>query len=148
MRIIWNKANCLLYVLQHKRFVSDAREKEPEVVFIGDSNISYLSYLDMWLSHFVPMHSLNFGINSERVENTLWRVQNGEMDFMSPKVISFTGIINSSIVIIVSSDIFIFRRLLLYKLEPTIMAALPNKLPMESLIWWIRYVIGNLMHIF
>lgn len=73
-------------MFKHKRFVADAREKEPEVVFIGDSLIAYLSYIEMWDTHFAPMHALNFGMGGERVENVLWRVLNGEMDQMNPKV--------------------------------------------------------------
>jgi platelet-activating factor acetylhydrolase IB subunit beta/gamma len=40
----------------------------------------------MWDKQFAPMHALNFGIGAERVENVLWRVVNGEMEQMNPKV--------------------------------------------------------------
>jgi len=40
----------------------------------------------MWDTQFAPMHALNFGVGGERVENVLWRVTNGEMDQMNPKV--------------------------------------------------------------
>jgi len=75
------------WISMHKRLVSDAREKEPDVVFIGDSIIAYLGYIEMWDTHFAPMHAINFGIGSERVENVLWRVSNGEMDDMNPKAV-------------------------------------------------------------
>jgi len=71
----------------HRRFVSDAQEKEPEVVFIGDSIIAYLSYTEMWDKQFAPLHCINFGYGSERVENVLWRVSNGEMDQFNPKAV-------------------------------------------------------------
>ena len=33
------------------------------------------------------MHSLNFGISGDRTENVLWRLQNGELENLSPKVL-------------------------------------------------------------
>lgn len=33
------------------------------------------------------MHSLNFGIQGDRTENLLWRLQNGELDCLAPKAI-------------------------------------------------------------
>ena len=33
------------------------------------------------------MHSLNFGIGGNRTEHVLWRLQNGELEVLSPKVI-------------------------------------------------------------
>ncbi|CAL8140081.1 unnamed protein product [Orchesella dallaii] len=71
----------------HRRFVSEAQEKEPDVVFIGDSIIAFLSYHEMWDRLFVPMHALNFGINAECTQNVLWRVTNGEMDQMNLKAV-------------------------------------------------------------
>ena len=33
------------------------------------------------------MHSANFGISGDRTENVLWRLQNGELEDVSPKII-------------------------------------------------------------
>lgn len=33
------------------------------------------------------MHCLNFSIRGDRTENILWRVENGELDNVKPKVI-------------------------------------------------------------
>jgi len=33
------------------------------------------------------MHSLNFGISGDRTENVLWRLENGELENLSPKMI-------------------------------------------------------------
>lgn len=35
---------------------------------------------------FQPLHSLNFGIGGDQTQHVLWRVENGEMDDVQPKV--------------------------------------------------------------
>ena len=35
---------------------------------------------------FVPLHCLNFGIGGDRTEHVLWRLQNGELENLTPKV--------------------------------------------------------------
>jgi len=71
----------------HTRFCSEAREAEPEVLWVGDSFIQDLVNSHMWERHFCQMHSLNFGIGGNRTEHLLWRLQNGELEVLSPKVI-------------------------------------------------------------
>lgn len=51
---------------------------------------------------FVPLHCLNFGIDEDRTENVLWRISNGELECINPKVWIFlitllTGLIFSEI---------------------------------------------------
>ncbi|XDV40075.1 hypothetical protein PO909_009228 [Leuciscus waleckii] len=58
----------------HNRFVSDSKGKEPDVLFIGDSLIQLL-------------HALNFGIGGDATQHVLWRLINGELDHISPKVV-------------------------------------------------------------
>ena len=35
---------------------------------------------------FVPMHCLNFGIGGDQTQHVLWRLQNGELENLAPKV--------------------------------------------------------------
>lgn len=71
---------------QHNRFLLESKEKEPEVLFIGDSIIQNMVHSDMWNKNFIPLHSLNFGIGGDQTQHVLWRIVNGELDHVSPKV--------------------------------------------------------------
>jgi platelet-activating factor acetylhydrolase IB subunit beta/gamma len=71
----------------HNAFLHDAKEKEPEVVLIGDSLIANLSQSRLWKQMFEPLHCLNFGVGGDRTQHVLWRVHNGELDEVQPKVI-------------------------------------------------------------
>ncbi|XP_013993082.1 platelet-activating factor acetylhydrolase IB subunit alpha2 isoform X3 [Salmo salar] len=40
----------------------------------------------IWRELFSPLHALNFGIGGDTTCNVLWRLQNGELDNIGPKV--------------------------------------------------------------
>ncbi|XP_049524830.1 platelet-activating factor acetylhydrolase IB subunit beta homolog isoform X1 [Dermacentor silvarum] len=44
-------------------------------------------YLKVWENYFAPLHCLNFGIPEDRIENVLWRIENGELDNVKAKVV-------------------------------------------------------------
>ncbi|XP_025829874.1 platelet-activating factor acetylhydrolase IB subunit beta homolog [Agrilus planipennis] len=71
----------------HNRFLSETREKDPDVIFIGDSILQALQHTDLWNELFAPLHCLNFGIHRDKIQNVLWRIKNGELDNVKPKVI-------------------------------------------------------------
>ncbi|KAH3692494.1 platelet-activating factor acetylhydrolase IB subunit alpha2-like [Dreissena polymorpha] len=75
------------WMSQHNRFLLEAKEREPEVIFIGDSILQQLPRTQFWKRMFEPLHCLNFAIGGDTTQNVLWRVQNGELDFVEPKVI-------------------------------------------------------------
>jgi hypothetical protein len=69
--------------------VAEAKTAEPEVVFIGDSIIAQLEQSEVWKKWFVPFHCLNFGIGGDQTQHVLWRIQNGELSIIKPKVRRF-----------------------------------------------------------
>lgn len=42
-----------------------------------------------WDTYFAPLSSLNFGIGGDCTEHVLWRIENGELDAINPKVREF-----------------------------------------------------------
>ncbi|KAK7082528.1 Platelet-activating factor acetylhydrolase IB subunit beta [Halocaridina rubra] len=75
------------WLSMHNRFVSQAREMEPDVVFVGDSLVANLQSTDLWEKWFAPMHSLNFGIGGDQTQHVLWRLKNGELECIKPKAV-------------------------------------------------------------
>jgi len=81
----------------HLRYVAEAKASEAEVLFVGDSIIQQLQLTSLWSEKINSLHCLNFGIGGDRVENVLWRLLNGELDFSVPvkAVVLFVGTNNT-----------------------------------------------------
>ncbi|XP_046759709.1 platelet-activating factor acetylhydrolase IB subunit alpha2 isoform X3 [Gallus gallus] len=75
------------WMSQHNRFVSDCKDKEPDVLFVGDSMVQLLQQYEIWRELFSPLHALNFGIGGDTTGHVLWRLKNGELENIKPKVI-------------------------------------------------------------
>jgi lysophospholipase L1-like esterase len=61
----------------------------PQVVFIGDSITQGWENegRTVWQRHFAPRSALALGFGGDRTENVLWRLQQGEVDGLAPKVV-------------------------------------------------------------
>lgn len=55
------------------------------VLFIGDDILEGLSFTEVYRS-FEEMHLLNFSIRGDKTENILWRLRDGELENIKPKV--------------------------------------------------------------
>ncbi|XP_040281921.1 platelet-activating factor acetylhydrolase IB subunit alpha2 [Bufo bufo] len=75
------------WLCQHNRLVLDCKDKEPEVLFVGDSLVQLLQQFEIWRELFSPLHALNFGVGGDTTRHVLWRLQNGELENIKPKVI-------------------------------------------------------------
>ena len=77
----------------HAQLVEKARKGGIDVYFAGDSitrrwgATDYPELLANWKQNFFGWNAGNFGWGGDRTENILWRVQHGELDGVSPKVI-------------------------------------------------------------
>ncbi|KRX67108.1 Platelet-activating factor acetylhydrolase IB subunit beta, partial [Trichinella sp. T9] len=75
------------WMSMHERFVSEAKSREPDVLFIGDSHILYFEQSEAYHELFEPLHCLCFAIGGDTTATVLWRLQHEELDCISPKVI-------------------------------------------------------------
>jgi beta-glucosidase len=73
---------------QEKLLVKDQMEKV-DLVFLGDS-ITH-AWEDkgnqVWQQNYAKRNALNIGFSSDRTENVLWRLQNGAVSGISPKLL-------------------------------------------------------------
>ncbi len=74
---------------QHDNNVALARQGGIDVLFVGDSITKCWSRegRDVWATRFAPLHAANFGISGDCTEHVLWRLQNGELENIHPKVV-------------------------------------------------------------
>jgi platelet-activating factor acetylhydrolase IB subunit beta/gamma len=54
-------------------------------LFVGDDILEGLAFTEVYRS-FEEMHLLNFSIKGDKTQNVLWRLQNGELTNILPKV--------------------------------------------------------------
>jgi lysophospholipase L1-like esterase len=79
----------------HAQLVDKARRGGIDVYFAGDSitrrwgtsDAAYRPFLDNWTRNFFGWNVANFGWGGDTVQNVLWRLTEGELDDVHPKVI-------------------------------------------------------------
>lgn len=76
------------FVKRHEGFLDIAKKGGVDVVFFGDSITDGWrgSGKDVWAKSFEPLKSANFGIGGDRTQHVLWRIAQGEMEGIKPKV--------------------------------------------------------------
>jgi lysophospholipase L1-like esterase len=74
---------------QHQSFVALAKKGDIDVLFLGDSITDWwrTTGKEVWDKNFGDLKAANFGIAGDTTQNVLWRLQNGEGEGFSPKVI-------------------------------------------------------------
>jgi (4-O-methyl)-D-glucuronate---lignin esterase len=77
----------------HQQLVAKAKSGGIDLYFLGDSitrrwgALDYPDFLAQWKKSFFGWNAGNFGWGGDRTENILWRLDNGELDAVNPKVI-------------------------------------------------------------
>jgi lysophospholipase L1-like esterase len=79
------------WLSRHEANVAEAKKGGVDILFLGDSITDGWRWetggSKPWATNFAPRHAANFGIGYDRIQNVLWRVENGELDGISPKVV-------------------------------------------------------------
>lgn len=79
--------------LAHEQLLAKTKQGHINIYFEGDSitrrwgATDYPQLLENWKQNFFGWDAADFGWGADRVENILWRLENGELDGVNPKVI-------------------------------------------------------------
>jgi lysophospholipase L1-like esterase len=79
--------------IAHQQLLAKRKQGRIDVYFEGDSitrrwgATDYPQLLENWKQNFFGWNAADFGWGADRVENILWRLENGELDDVNPKVI-------------------------------------------------------------
>jgi lysophospholipase L1-like esterase len=77
------------WVARHEGFVAQAKQGGIDILFMGDSITDFWRNRgsNVWNQYYAPRHAANFGISGDRTQHVLWRMNNGELDGIKPKVV-------------------------------------------------------------
>ncbi len=74
---------------RHEHYKARAREGGIDVLWVGDSITEGWSGsgAKAWQHHLAPLRAASFGSSGDRTQQVLWRLQHGEIEGLSPKLI-------------------------------------------------------------
>jgi lysophospholipase L1-like esterase len=76
------------WMQQHEDFLKIAKAGNVDLLFLGDSiTQGWKGAQKTWDRFYGPRKAANFGIGGDRTEHVLWRIQNGELKGIEPKVV-------------------------------------------------------------
>ena len=81
--------------IAHSQLLEKAGKGGIDIYFAGDSitrrwgtsDLAYKDFLAHWNANFFGWNAGNFGWGADTIQNILWRLDNGELDGVNPKVI-------------------------------------------------------------
>src|SRR5437773_7544336 len=73
---------------RHDEFLKVAKAGGVDLLFVGDSITDgwRSTGKSVWDKAFAPLKAANFGISGDRTEHVIWRLRNGELEGIQPKL--------------------------------------------------------------
>jgi lysophospholipase L1-like esterase len=81
---------------RHRFILGEIAHTNPELVFLGDSitqnwekagETPETDFRSVWNRYYGKRHAMNMGVSGDTTGNVLWRIEHGELDGISPKLI-------------------------------------------------------------
>lgn len=87
-----------VFLKKHESFLARAKAGPIGLLFLGDSiTANWTKAPHIWQAYYEKYQPANFGIGGDTTQNVIWRIENGELDGIHPKVVVFMlGTNNSS----------------------------------------------------
>ncbi len=82
-------------LIAHEELLAKRKQGQIDVYFVGDSitrrwgtsDAAWKDLLDNWRANFHGWNAADFGWGADQTQHILWRLQNGELDDVHPKVV-------------------------------------------------------------
>lgn len=73
---------------RHESVLKRIKEGNVNLIFVGDSITHFWERAgkDVWQQYYECRGAVNMGFSGDRTQNVLWRLENGEIDGVSPKL--------------------------------------------------------------
>ncbi len=80
---------------RHEAKLAELRQKRPNLIFLGDSITQsweltgppdYMNFVPVWQRFYGDRNAVNLGFSGDATAHLLWRIQNGEVAGIAPKV--------------------------------------------------------------
>jgi beta-glucosidase len=76
------------WMLRHREVLARVAQGDVDLLMIGDSITHFWENRGkaVWDQYYAPRNAVNLGFSADRTEHVLWRLQNGEIDHIHPKL--------------------------------------------------------------
>lgn len=82
------KANNAAFFEKHEAFLARGKAGPVGLLFLGDSiTEGWKGRAEIWEKYFGAYQPANFGIGGDQTQHVIWRIENGELDGIDPKVV-------------------------------------------------------------
>ena len=73
---------------RHESFLERGKSGPIGLLFLGDSiTAGWAKAPDVWKEHYEKYQPANFGIGGDQTQHVIWRIENGELNGIHPKVV-------------------------------------------------------------
>ena len=76
------------FLKRHEAFLARTKEGPIGVLFLGDSiTAGWVKAPHIWEHYYGKYQPANFGIGGDKIQHVIWRIENGELDGIHPRVV-------------------------------------------------------------
>ncbi len=81
-----DRNNLEWWAKRHKGVLERVVKGNVDLIFVGDSITHGWDNQELWNKYYAPRNAVNMGFGGDSTQHVLWRLDNGEIDGISPKL--------------------------------------------------------------